>query len=591
MATPDGRIGAIDARTFVIALVAIALLGATLRFVFPTADPPWRSPVGIVWHDEGTWVHNARNKVLFGDWRQDQWNPLFIAPVFTALEYASFATFGVGVRQARLVSEITGLLSVVLLGLGVARLAGRPAGLVAAALLATNYVYVMYNRAALMEASMAAFMVYSWYCFVRAQTQPAWGLAAGAAALLAYFTKAAAVFFVGALGLVALVGLVEAGSRAGVGSGSSVEALRQRASLATLLGLVLAGLAALLLFVGPHWTEYWFYNWQVSVVRKPSYDFKSLMDRASWYPILHDFFTRMWLLLVVTSLALVSAFGRWREREPGERLLHAWILIGSIELVLHDVGNERRLVFLIPAMAALSALVLARDRQLLATLTSVTTRQAILVAPLVMYLLYMIWGALVRLAFVSEIRPSVRWAALLAFVTGSFLVVMAPRIVRALPKERWSLASALLVTGLMLLGDVSQFTQWAVGRSYKNFEASIALGERLPPGTLVHGKLSNGLALENQIRPIFVGRGFGNYEDRLNRNDIRYVLTYTAPRLGYEGPVILDVLAAYPQRRTLWSFDVAETATGFDRAALFDKNIGAADANSTSEDHTARARR
>ena len=45
-----------------------------------------------------------------------------------------------------------GILSVWLLGLAVARLGGRTAGLVAAGLLATNYVWVMYSRAALMEA-------------------------------------------------------------------------------------------------------------------------------------------------------------------------------------------------------------------------------------------------------------------------------------------------------------------------------------------------------------------------------------------------------------------------------------------------------
>ena len=82
----------------------------------------------MVWHDEGAWVHNARNKALFGSWRLDEWNPLFIAPVFTGLEYLSFELFGVGVRQARLVSEMAGVLSVLLLGLGVRRIAGDLAG-------------------------------------------------------------------------------------------------------------------------------------------------------------------------------------------------------------------------------------------------------------------------------------------------------------------------------------------------------------------------------------------------------------------------------------------------------------------------------
>src|SRR6185295_7024280 len=97
-------------RRFAVLLTLTVLVGAGLRGIFPTADPPWRflTTVGIVWHDEGAWVHNARNKALFGHWSEDQWNPMYIAPVFTGLEYVSFAVFGVGVWQARLVSEVTG---------------------------------------------------------------------------------------------------------------------------------------------------------------------------------------------------------------------------------------------------------------------------------------------------------------------------------------------------------------------------------------------------------------------------------------------------------------------------------------------------
>ena len=202
------RSNAADGR-FAAWLVIILTGAALLRGLFPSADPPWRSTVGVVWHDEGAWVHNARNKALFGEWRQDEWNPVYLAPVFTALEYASFKAFGVGVRQARLVSEVAGVLSVILLALGLRRLAGDRAGLIAGALLATNYVYVMYDRAAIMEALMAAFIVASWYCSTRAEQAPRWGALAGLMATLAFFTKAAAAFYVGALGLVAVVRIVE----------------------------------------------------------------------------------------------------------------------------------------------------------------------------------------------------------------------------------------------------------------------------------------------------------------------------------------------------------------------------------------------
>ncbi len=84
-------------------LAAILVAGALVRGIFLTADPPWQSTVGITWHDEGPWVHNARNKALFGHWSLDQWNPMYLSPVFTGLEWASFSAFGVGTWQARLV--------------------------------------------------------------------------------------------------------------------------------------------------------------------------------------------------------------------------------------------------------------------------------------------------------------------------------------------------------------------------------------------------------------------------------------------------------------------------------------------------------
>jgi 4-amino-4-deoxy-L-arabinose transferase-like glycosyltransferase len=143
---------AMTAWRFAVGLAAILLLAAILRSLYPVADPPWLSTVGVVWHDEGAWVHNARNRALTGAWQApgDQWNPMFIAPVLTGLEFLSFSAFGVGLWQARLVSEAMGLLAVLLLGLGVARIGGRGAGLAAAALLATNFVAVMYDRAALL---------------------------------------------------------------------------------------------------------------------------------------------------------------------------------------------------------------------------------------------------------------------------------------------------------------------------------------------------------------------------------------------------------------------------------------------------------
>jgi hypothetical protein len=565
---------------FAAALIGIALVAIVLRGLFPTADPPWRTTVGVVWHDEGAWVHNARSKALFGEWRLDEWNPIFIAPVFTGLEYLSFATFGVGMRQARLVSEIAGLASVILLALAVRRIGGDRAGLIAGALLATNYVYVMYDRAAIMEALMAAFIVASWYCSVRAERHPAWGAAAGLMATLAFFTKAAAAFYIGALGLVTVIRLVQSWN-AGAGQSRRRERARgfdlppdggsHATALWTLGGLAASFGAVLIFFVLPHWTDYRFYNWQMSVERKPSYDLKSLLVRVSWFPILHDTFTRMWTVL---CLGIAGAWGiaaQWRRASDAERLLLLWVALGSIEILIHDVGNERRYVFLIPALVALGSLVLARGTLLPVEAATVMRRRLLVSSPILLFSAYVICGPIARLPFLYDVRLPARLAAAAALLLAIAVIAAWPRLKQPITAQAWKPATALAITVLLAGGDLVQFWQWANDRTYKNYAASVALGQALPPGTVVQGKLANGLSLENRIRPLFIGHEFGNYADRKQREDVRYILTYTVPWLGYEGSQIRDVLDAYPGWRIIMKFDVAETHGGHDTAALIEK--------------------
>jgi hypothetical protein len=409
-------------------------------------------------------------------------------------------------------------------------------------------------------------MVMSWYCYTRAEDQPAWGFAAGLCAWLAFFTKAAAAFFVAAIALDACVAAVRAVK-------TSSSSYRVQPAVWTLAGLVICGAIALGVFVLPNWSDYRFYNWQMSVTRKPTYDLKSLIDRATWLP-LQDAFTRTWFVVAIGVTYAGGLMATWREVKAGERLLVLWIALGAAELILHDAGNERRFVFFIPAFVALASLALGRLQILPRAVAAIPRATALAALPLVLYAAYFVFGASVRIAFLREISPNVRIAAALAILFAAVLVATWPRIPRAL-SSTIPVGGAILLVALLSTGNLIQYSQWAVGRTYKNYEASRAIAAILPSGTLVQGKLANGLALENGIRPIFVGRGFGNYEDRKTRNDVRYILTYIAPSLGYESqahnPVIQDVIDAYPDHKIIATFDVAETATGHDRAVLIDK--------------------
>jgi 4-amino-4-deoxy-L-arabinose transferase-like glycosyltransferase len=564
-------------------LVVILAVASTLRFVWLRADPPTVDVVGvgIVWHDEGAWTHNARNRALWGTWTTDEWNPVYVAPVFTALEYSSFRELGVGLWQARVVPALSGLLAVVFLAAGLAAVGDRRTALIGSALLATNYAFVMWNRAALMESTMTAFIVIAWAAYAMADRRAAWGIVSGAAVVLAWFTKAAAAFFAGAivLDIVITLSMVAMPSvRARVGAAEPTRT-QIRAAALTLASLSVFALAIGALFVWPHWTDYRFYNWQMSVLRKPEYDLRHMLDRASWLPVVQSIFMRMWLVVAASAVAMLAILARWRSARPAERLLVLWVLIGALELIVHDSGNDRRYVMFIPAMIALASLLAARREPILPAELAANSRARVLALPLLLLLGYIVAGSAVRPAFLTDIASShfhrvVLLSAALAFLAAAAVFwqwrpLIESLSVRSIPAP---VVGALLAVAVGW--NLLEFGYWAGHRRDNNYEASVALGRLLPPGTLVQGKLANGLALDNRIRPIFIGNHFGNYDDRLRRDDVRYILTYDLPSVGYESQadsgLMQELLNHYPQHHTVATFDVDETPA-VDRAALIDK--------------------
>ena len=183
---------------------------------------------------------------------------------------------------------------------------------------------------------------------------------------------------------------------------------------------------------------------------------------------------------------------------------------------------------------ALTAIVLGRDRRLVPEeVARIPRRAAIVAIPVVFYGFYVIAGALARLDGALEPRPGVRLGA----ARRAALHRCGLRHVAEASEDFWQHVNGVRRRRCSSPGSCRPASSHSLrsgpaGRTYKNYLASVELGTVLPPGTLVHGKLANGLSLENRIRPIFVGRGFGNYDDRKQRDDVRYILTYVAPTSG-----------------------------------------------------------
>jgi hypothetical protein len=192
---------------------------------------------------------------------------------------------------------------------------------------------------------------------------------------------------------------------------------------------------------------------------------------------------------------------------------------------------------------------------------------------------YLIAGAATRAIYLAQIEagtlsPAVRLAAAIALLAAVASLVWRHRLASWL---RAPAAPTGMLAGVAVLAVAAQLWQlgiWARTRAETNYLAARAVGQRLADGTLVQGKLANGLALESRIRPLFIGNGFGNYEDRLRRDDARYILTYDLPRIGYESSdgsgLIQGILEQYPRRQIVDSFIVDETPLP-DRAVLIDK--------------------
>jgi hypothetical protein len=333
------------------------------------------------------------------------------------------------------------------------------------------------------------------------------------------------------------------------------------------------------LFVWPHWQEYRFYNWQMSVLRKPEFTLGALIDRASWLPVVQGVFARMFPVLVVASLGVVTIAARGLATHPADRLLVLWLLVGLAELVVHDSGNERRYVMFVPVLVGLAARTISFTEPLLPARTTASRLARAGGAALLLTLGYIIVGSACRLLFETELMAgrlsfSVRLAAATAVACTIATLLGWNVLTRRLAARAMPVASGAVLVIVSLAWNLPDYSEWLHHRAERNYRASVALGHVLPPASLVQGKLANGMALENTIRPIFIGNGFGNYEDRLRRPDVHYLLTYDLPRIGYEssdGSGLIDgILEHYPRRRVIATFEVDE-APGIERAVLFDK--------------------
>jgi 4-amino-4-deoxy-L-arabinose transferase-like glycosyltransferase len=155
-----------------VGLILILILAAGIRVQHIRADPPEILPsisgsAGI-YFDEGIYCHNARNKVLFGRWITDEWNPVVYNAPLTLIYFLGFKLFGISIVTVKLINVLFGMAAILLFYWGV-RAYTRPGPAVGlTALFALDFYGVMFNRIGLLENFSVLCCLLSFVLFARA---------------------------------------------------------------------------------------------------------------------------------------------------------------------------------------------------------------------------------------------------------------------------------------------------------------------------------------------------------------------------------------------------------------------------------------
>jgi 4-amino-4-deoxy-L-arabinose transferase-like glycosyltransferase len=183
-----------------ILIFIIIIFGLSLRLYNLEADPDIKidGDTGI-FTDEGLYSLSARNLALFGTFNANPNSRVVEAvdsPIYTYSEYLSFKLFGVNIKAMRLPSILFSLLTILTAYLVIGKIFGLLEGIVVLVFLSLNYMFIQYNRLALLETLMTLlFMVSSYFYFMKGGTRYGFilsGLFAGCALI----TKGTAVFFI-----------------------------------------------------------------------------------------------------------------------------------------------------------------------------------------------------------------------------------------------------------------------------------------------------------------------------------------------------------------------------------------------------------
>lgn len=482
--------------------------------------------------DEAFYMHNARNAVLFGEARLDDFNNMLVSPVLHYLQLGVFSVAGPGSAQTRSISVVCSLASIALAWAALRPALGRTAAWLAAGFLAFDHANLLYNRMGLMDTPAALGAIAALWAFGRAaRSEPGtrrirWSLLCGA---LIGVTVAARTFCVYLLPVPFL-------AMWWAGRGEATPRAWRRPAAATIAGL--ATVAALYgwLWVAPHRAEIARMN---HYYRSEQIQPRSVahLGRNVYHAALGDFrgfspyLYRHTPVAFALAVACLSALplGGWRAltgaRDPGETAgdVHgrravtayaiAWLSLGWAWLAVISYSPSRYYVSTYPALAAVAAISAVRWRALAGALASSGAAVRAVRGCLAWFLVY--HGAQTFVHRGGVVSPVLTALALYGAPTAAAIVVAlsAPRS----PVRCWRWGPVAAFVALWGVANAYWMVDWGRRIRFTQYETSRRLGRHLPADAVLIGDVAPGLCMDNRLQAVNVIPGLCNDRSPVER--------------------------------------------------------------------------
>lgn len=518
-------------------MVVIGLCG--LRLVHLTADPPAHlSWSGGLFFDEGAYTHNARNQILFGEWKADEWNDFYYSPILTLLKWGIFSIIGIGIAQERLVSILFCGLTLWMLYLALSVTLRRSVAILSVILLGINYIYVMYSRLGMFEIPLIFFMVltmYFWQQGLKHQPRfPVWRshafmFLAGVSCFTVYIFKALAIYFL-PVPVVSFVILW-----------ITMKTADERKRLLKSAGMFLAGMAATVMlwyvtFFAPNYEAIHGIGTFITSLSLP-HSFRQFFQDILATPFFAMFLRTPIVLAVSVVYLLVPLYlllHRRFEVEPIDIFLGLWFFAHFFFFLGYGYRPPRYYIPIIPPMCGLAARGLV---------WAVQTRALKIPYKIVLWFWGIFW-IFTWLLWVEILIPGLYRYGAIPFITvppmsqvvrvtlGSMLSLCCTAFAFRFTHQhrgetvfvphRFLLAvvAVLLLSSVLING--RQYLQWAARPQYVIRTISRELGTMLDHAYIA-GLATPMLCLENTHRALYVWKNFTNYQNTFKRFPVTHL--------------------------------------------------------------------